>query len=677
MIVSRNWLGNYVDMEMPLEDLLHRLTMTGLNVEGVESVGDDLAIDLEVTSNRPDCLSHIGVARELGVLFDRKLRVNDPRPDSSGRTIDAASLVIECEDLCPQYVARVVHGVKVGPAPQWLQARLTTVGIARINNIVDITNYVLMETGQPLHAFDLDRLSGGQIEVRRARDGERLVAIDQREYELTRDMCVICDDARPVAIGGVMGGLETEIGEATTNVLIETASFAPQSIRSTARRLGLHSPSSFRFERLVDRQGIDEASRRCCELILQTAGGTLFGEALLAGSTPTDTREPIRLCFGRIPEVLGIDIPRDRVVRILEALGLRRHGEMTSAEVRFQPPSWRRDLVREIDLIEEVARVHGYERIPDNAPIPVFPTARSRHERLVDRIRDSLTALGFDEAITLSFVSAEQAERFTPRTDVNCFLVDHSSRTRENLLRRSLIPSLLESRRENERHGSFDAELFEIAKVYLDSDPQRNERQSEPTMIGLVCGRDFSAVKGIVERLCQELNPESFPIAQPSDIRQFEPGRGAQLRLDGSVLGWVGELRREETEGAGVREAVTVAELHLHVLEDSARTVARYSPLPAYPAIQRDLNFVLDEAVAWEQLEQCVRAAAGPLLDSVTFGGQFRGNQIGPGRKSYVVSIRFQSPERTLTSVEVDELESSVIRSCGKELHAQLRQTDN
>ena len=269
MIVSWDWLLEYVKPTASAAEVADKLMMTGLNLEGIEDVGDDLAIDLEVTSNRPDCLGHIGVAREISVCFGDELTIPTARPAESGGPVsEATSVTIECDDVCPRYIARVINGVKVGPSPAWMQNRLATIGIAPINNIVDITNYVLMECGQPLHAFDFDKLAGSRIVVRRAKDGEKIEAIDHKEYKLTSDMCVIADAEKPVAIGGVMGGAGTEIGNGTTSVLVEVADFAVKSIRGTARELNLHSDSSFRFERGIDAEQLDWASRRCCELIL-------------------------------------------------------------------------------------------------------------------------------------------------------------------------------------------------------------------------------------------------------------------------------------------------------------------------------------------------------------------------------------------------------------------------
>ncbi len=322
MIVSWNWLTQYVRLDMPVEVLAERLALTGLNHESTEEVGGDLAIDLEVTSNRSDCLSHIGVAREISVLFGKTLNVPEPRPLERGEPVEnQTSVTVETPALCPRFTARVITGAKIGESPWWLRKRLETLGQPSISNVVDITNYILFECGQPLHTYDLDKLAGHRLIVRNARKGETLKAINGKTYELTPEMLVIADAERPVGLGGVMGGLETEIGDGTTNILIEAAQFDPMTIRRTSRALGLSSPSSYRFERGLDPERTEWASRRCAEMILDLAGGQLHPGVIDVGP-PTPERRPITLRLDQLPRVLGIEIGRDEVARILLALGL-------------------------------------------------------------------------------------------------------------------------------------------------------------------------------------------------------------------------------------------------------------------------------------------------------------------------------------------------------------------
>jgi phenylalanyl-tRNA synthetase beta chain len=680
MLVSWDWLKQYVAPDVTPEVLADRLTMTGLNLEEFHDVAGDTCIDFEVTSNRPDCLGHLGVAREAAVVYDKPLLIPTAMPPSGTTPVaSVTSVVNECLDLCSQYHARVIRGVKVRSSPAWMQRRLQTVGIACINNIVDITNYVLMECGQPLHAFDMNKLHGQRIVVRRARTGERLQAIDHKEYVLTPDMCVIADADHPVALAGVMGGAETEITSLTNNVLIESALFTPLSIRNTSRRLKLHSDSSYRFERALDPHGPEWASRRCCELILELAGGELLDGSVFAGTPPRVVCEPITLRFAQIRRILGIDVPNDEAVRILIALGLMLVGGGTLTDAAkgtsatFVPPSNRRDLAREIDLIEEVARIHGYDKLPANVTVPLCLSQKSHRDRVADRIQSALTGAGFYEALTVSLVSERLHNLFRPRGEVAPLSIDHSDFRETNLLRQSLVPSLLESRRANERRGTFGAQLFEIAAVYLSADKSLPQSESEPTMVSFVSGKSYAELKGVVELLAARVNPSAVVTARPSSIPQFMDGRGAEVLLNGKLWGWLGELDRSITDQVDLRDAVSIAELDVSVLEAAADLVPRFQSLPSYQGAARDLNFVLDDPVTWSELETVVRGAAGPLLESVGFGDQYRGKQIPEGKKSYLVTLMYRSPERTLTSDEVEAAQQSVIAACQQKLGATLR----
>ncbi len=678
MIVSKNWLAEYVPLPHSVEELTHRLTMSGLNLEEFHDVHEglskpDVAIDIEVTSNRPDCLGHIGVAREVSVLFGEPLTI--PKADvveSGAEAATAAAISIECFDLCPEYHGRVIRGVKIGPAPIWLQDRLAAVGMNSVNNVVDVTNFVMMECGQPLHAFDLNKLHGQKIVVRRAKKGETITAIDQRPYALTEDMCVIADADRPVAVAGVMGGFDTEISDSTTNVLIEAASFASLSVRATARSLKLHSPSSYRFERKVDRKSLDWASRRCCELILKVAGGTLMKGSVVAGDSVPATRDFITLRFAQVGRLLGIEIAADECVQILQQLGLKCL-DRNADSATFEPPGWRPDLLREVDLIEEVARIHGYEHIPIDATLPVVATARTLRERVIDAVRTQLVSSGLSEALTLSFVSEQQRQMFRPAGDIPPVAVHHSSRSHENHLRQSLIPSLLACRRQNERHGYANAELFEVARVYLTAGFGQAEHRAEPLTIGIVSGRPFAQLSGVVEALAAELAPHAILTTEPAPHPEYTSGRGATVSLNGKPWGWLGELSREVLNQSDLQDAVCVAELRLPLIEEIFEVRRSYTPLPRFPSISRDLNFVLPESVSWAQLSETVSKSAGSLLLGTSFGGQYRGKQINADHKSYLITCRFMAADRTLTTEEVDAVVKNVIASCETQLTAKLR----
>lgn len=670
MIVSWNWLKDYVPLNMPLSEAEERLAMAGLNHEGTETIGDDFAIDLEVTSNRPDCLGHLGVAREIAVLWDEDLKIPEPSPmTSSAHVTDVASVSIESPELCPRYTARLIRGVKVGPSPDWLAQRLQTLGIAVISNLVDITNYVMMECGQPLHAFDFAQLEGGKIIVRDARKDEPFVAIDHREYALQPGMCVIADGSRPVALGGVMGGADSEVSETTVDVLIEAADFSPLSIRSTARALRLHSPSSYRFERGVDPAGIDWASRRASEMILDLAGGELMEGVIDVQPNPPKPRSPVVFRFSQVKRILGIELDSARVIEILENLGVQRtSGDQASAQ--FQPPSWRRDLTREIDLIEEVARIHGYDEIPEDVGVPMAPSHRRDVDRVKQTIRQVLLASGFSEAMTASVVDEKSSKAFSPWTDAEPIRSSTPMLRGANCLRRSLVPSLLESRRVNESLANETIELFETAKVYL---PRTGELPEEPTMVSLTSGSDFYEVKGVIEAIVSALHVGEDLETKPLNDSYLKSDQSCLLLLDGKLLGYLGVVSAAAAKEASLRGATTVAEIRMDVLQDAACLVPQFQPLSPYPAINYDFNFIVNEDVVWADLASSVKQAGGDCLEDIHYQETYRDpERDGPGRKRLMLSVRLRSASQTMTGDQADAIRQGIIAACEKNHGAAL-----
>jgi phenylalanyl-tRNA synthetase beta chain len=670
MIVSWNWLTDYLRLDMPVEILTERLMLAGLNHESTVEVGGDLAIDLEVTSNRPDCLGHLGVAREIGVLFGREVCFHDPRPRSSGADVSTLATVrIDDPTLCPRFTARLISGVKVGESPWWLRKRLETLGIRPISNVVDVTNYVMLECGQPLHAYDFAKVNGRTLIARRAAQGETLRAINGKTYELTPEMLVIADASRPVGLAGVMGGLETEIGPGTIDVLIEAARFDPLNVRKTSRALGLHSDSSYRFERPIDPEVTEWASRRCAELILETAGGTLHPGLIDEGGIAWE-RPVVTIRLEQLPRVLGITIDPAEVGRILLALGLSHEGGPPEAP-RFRAPSWRSDLEREIDLIEEVARIHGYEHIPEDRAVPLAGSPRAPRERVEDATRSLLAGLGFDEAVTLSFVTDEMVGSHDLNPNVAPIRVEHSVRRRANALRQSLIPSLLGVRKHNEAHGNEGVDLFEIANVYLPR-PDR-PLPDEPTLLTLLSGRDFFGLKGTVETLLARFHCEKQLVVRPSRSPWFTPGRSAEMFLDKTRLGWIGEVDRSKLDVMEVRNPCAAAELDLGVLVDRADLVPRHHPLPPLPAVSRDLSLVVPRALPWSDLAGVVGLAGGSHLESIVYLDSFRVGNIPDDRQSLHFGLRFRHPERTLTGDEVEHSVRAIVDACASRFEATLR----
>ncbi|MCE5304019.1 MAG: phenylalanine--tRNA ligase subunit beta [Planctomycetaceae bacterium] len=672
MLVSWNWLKQYVPLDMPVEELTRRVMMSGLNHESTSEVGGDLVIDLEVTSNRPDCLGHLGIAREVAVLFGKSLTLPAaaPKENASAPVDKLVRVRIECPDLCLRYTARVVRGVKIGPSPSWMVRRLAAVGIASINNVVDISNYVMMECGQPLHTFDFGKLQGHEIVIRRPASGETIEAIDHKNYPLGPDLCMICDARNPVAIGGVMGGATTEISDQTCDVLVEAAEFDPVSIRSTARQLNLHSDSSYRFERRVDPEGLDWASRRCCQLILELAGGELAAGMVGVGRRPPQ-RKPIVLRRSQIQRILGIDVPADRVREILVSLGNEPQSTSVADSLTFVPPSWRRDLSREIDLIEEVARIHGYDAIPEDVGVPMVPSARRREDRVLERIRRVLTSLGYDEAMTLSVVDQRTSQSMSPWTDAEPLCSRMPVLRGADRLRRSLTPSLLAARRTNESLANAEIELFEIARAYL---PRPDDLPLEDLMLAITSGRHFDEVKGAIEAIFEELKIVDRPTADDSDLAVLDPGAACRLQFRGEPFGYVGQLRPEALKQFDLRGATTVAEIRVAPLIETADLVPRCAPQSPYPAVTRDLNLVVDQSIRWADVAATVRQSAGPCFESLEYRDTYRDAQrLGADRKSLLLTVALRSSEGTLTSAEADAVRDRIVAACRAQHGAELR----
>jgi phenylalanyl-tRNA synthetase beta chain len=670
MIVSWNWLTEYVRLDMPVEMLTTRLALAGLNHEHTTEVEGDLAIDLEVTSNRPDCLCHLGVAREIAVLFQKALSVPRAQAPARGQRVEKSAAVrVEAPDLCPRFTARVVSGVKVGESPWWLRKRLQTLGTRPINNVVDITNYVMFECGQPLHAYDLDHLGGRAIVVRRGRAGEVLKAINGRAYTLDPAMLVIADEVRTVGLAGVMGGLDTEISAATRDVLIEAAQFDALCVRRTVRGLGLESEASRRFERPMDPEATEWASRRCAELILELAGGTLH-EGVIDTGAPIPPRPAVTLRLDQIPRILGITIDRSVVERILPPLGLEPLGA-ANGTLKYRPPSWRSDLEREIDLIEEVARIHGYEHIPEDRPVPLVSSPRGRRERVESEVRTHFAGIGVDEASTVSLVDDALAIALHPGPTHPPLRVDSNRRKRENALRQSLVPSLLAARAYNEAHGNADAELFEIGNVYIPNPGA--PLPHEPARLAIVVGRDYLGLKAVIESLLVRLHIAADLSVSPASVPLFKPGRAAELHLGPAHFGYMGEVDLGQLGSLDLHAPCAAAELSFDLLVEQANLVPQHRPLPPFPAIARDLSLVVRQSLPWSELAATVRLAAGPYLESLTYLDTFRGGNVPPGWQSLHFGLRFRHPDRTLTGEEADGVVKTIVEACAARFEASLR----
>ncbi|WP_231603484.1 phenylalanine--tRNA ligase subunit beta [Neorhodopirellula pilleata] len=683
-------MSRYVDLTLSHDELVDRFSLSGLNHEEsntvtLDSGAEDIIIDLEVTSNRGDCLGHIGVAREVGVLTNQPLKIPTIEfQESARKASDCLTVRNEFEQACPRYTARVIEGVRVGRSPQWMQDALKSIGIGIVNNIVDVTNYVMMECGQPLHAFDADQIDGDTIVIRpgktdaKGKSQEVLEAIDHRKYELNADTCVIADASSPLAIAGVMGGAISEVSETTTRIVIEAADFVPLSVRRTARRLKLHSPSSFRFERRVDPAGIDWASRRACQLITEIAGGTVLTGAIdTADSVPT--REPITLRLSQIERVLGIAIDAATIHKILVGLGCRaeisRDAESANT-IDCVPPTWRHDLTREIDLIEELARINGYDKIPETAPIPVTPSSKRTFDSAMQRLRGVMTAAGFSEAMTPSLVVEKLDTSLSPWTDRPALQTRTAMLEGSKRLRRTLIPSLLQSRAANWASASINADLFEIAHAYLPADENATGEDALPAEtyhVAMIGGEDFFGVKGVIETLLGRMGIEGDLRVESVDRDGFAPGGLVALKLSDETIGYLGILDEKLISSWKLSGPVIAAELSADVLVQHSQLVPQQRQVSAFPAIKRDLNLVLPESIRWDGLSSVIRSAADERLTSLSYQETYRNEKVdGPDRKRVLFSMELQSLTETLSGNDADEIVESVVTRCEKELGAVL-----
>jgi len=673
MNISLEWLNAYLDHPTDADEAERVLTDLGFPIEGLEEHSGDTVLDVEVTSNRGDCLSHIGVARELAAGTGRELQLPaiDLHEPGDADPVDPVerltSVANEAEDLCPVYTARVIRGVKVGRSPDWLVRRLEAIGLRSVNNVVDVTNYVLMEMGQPLHVFDLARLAERRIVVRRAAPKEPFTAIDGSKHGLDESMLVIADAERPVAVAGVMGGLESEVGEQTVDVLLESARFDPLSVRTTSRALKLSSDSSYRFERGVDPKGVERASRRAAALIVELAGGEPAKGVIRVGEAEPEPRtvdlRPERAC-----RLLGCEIATADMVKHLAALELK--PQQSNGDIRCAIPSHRLDLEREADLIEEVARVHGYDEIPMDSAMRFRirpPQDRVEARKRLGRV---LTAHGYHETITFTFLAVERGAPFLPRNTAPV-TIDDEVRRAEPMLRPALIPSLLTVRKTNQDAGNSRLRLFETGSVCWEEAHQIMERRRLGLLMDLPeKAADLHDLRGTIEELVEQLTGREATFT-PVDDARFDAA--AEVSLDGQPLGRMGKLAAKLVDQFDLQTAVAAADLELDPLLAAYPPTPTVTTLPKYPAIERDLSVIVAEQTSWSSVEKVIERAGPELLERVRFVDTYRGKQVGAGRKSVTFRLLFRDPDKTLRHDEVDPQVSRVVEQLRKDLDAELR----
>ena len=696
MKVSYSWLKEFVDVPAPAEEVASRLALTGTNIAGIENGLQGTIIDAEVTSNRPDCLGMLGIAREVGAIYRLPVKAIAPKPaeSSSAKARDAVSVKIEAPELCGRFTARVIRGVKIQPSPAWLKQRLEAADTASISNVVDISNYVLLETGHPLHTFDYDLLRNHSIVVRRARHNEKIRTLDGIERTLDTNVSVVCDGdgSRTVGIGGIMGGAETEISFSTKNVLIECAWFDPIAVRRSARSLKLHTEASTRFGRGADPEMAELASRRAAELILQLAGGELLsGVVDVYPGKPAPKR--ITLTRAEFLRIMGADVPDKDVEAILTSLGFapvrvdHTRGAANSLLAAWDcaQPSWRADVEREIDVIEEVARVYGLDKFPPRLPAARAGAARLPHQEAETRLRERLIGLGYHEILTIPHVAEERNELFRPADALPTKLANPLSEE-AGVLKSTGAVTMAGAIEWNLNHGQRDARLFEIGSHYRFVNGKPVE-----TRVLSVGATGLARAQGLYdaprEYIFGDLKGDLDAIGALSGGFRWEHGgpdwlnaarRGTLfLGKEGNQpLGVAGQLTKRVADKLKFRQDVYLAEIALgplYCMYYGVKNNRRYQALPRFPAVERDFSLFLADGVTFAEVQRTIESLGIPEIACIEAVDLFRGKNVPAGKYSLLVRATFQSRESTLTEAQISEFSSRIVGALEKNLGAALR----
>lgn len=649
---------------------------------------EDWIFDLNITPNRADCLCILGVAREVAALTGQSLRY--PLGKKFEGPIEAdrqTSVILERPDLCPRYVAKLIFGARISPAPFWMRRRLQVVGVRAISNIVDVTNYVMLELGQPLHAFDFDRLEERGIVVRTANPGEFFTTLDGVMRPMPEEGLMICDRKKPVALAGIMGGLNSEVHAETTNVLLESAYFDPMGIRRTSKRIGLTTEASLRFERGIDPNGCLRAADRAAALMVELGGGSLARGAV--DNYPRKIESPkIFLRVSRVNKILGTSIRSQEIQKYLQNLQLQVEPQ-GSDEFQVTPPTFRVDLQREIDLIEEVARLHGFERIPVTLPSGrVAAEKKTKMQRAAERARNLMTAFGFWEVITYGFMSAKMLQDLklsSPDKRARALRIHNPLSEDQSVMRTTLIPGLLQTARNNAHRQNLDLRLFELGRVFFPREGQDLPEEVE-VISGLLTGLreeetwskpkaefDFFDLKGALENLFDGLGVTGYRFLPERNEPFLHPGKACRVEVNEQSLGIMGEAHPDVGETFEFKQKIFLFELNFQGLAESIRESRFFQPLPRFPAVTRDLALIVDEKIAAGDLLSTLWQANTGLIAEVSIFDLYRGKPIPPKKKSLAFRLKYRREDRTLTDAEVNELHQKIIELLANRYGAVLR----
>lgn len=639
----------------------------------------DSVVDFEITPNRPDCLSMLGMAREAAAVFGHQLKYPDIKAQNeTGDVNDYIKVEVKNTELCPRYTARVIKDVKIGQSPWWLQKRLMHGGMRPINNIVDITNFVMMEYGQPLHAFDIRNIAGGKIIVDTAQQGTKFTTLDGTERELSDSILMINDAEKPIAVAGIMGGLNSEIKEDTTTVVLESANFNGDSVRASSKELVLRTEASGRYEKGIDANLCEAAADRVCRLVEMLGCGTVVGSSVDVYPEVQEAR-PLDVRASRINHVLGTDIPEDDMVKIFESLEMT--VETKGDIMTVTPPTVRQDLLIEEDYVEEVARMYGYDELPVSLPLGGQAAKLTKAEELRTKTRNILTGYGLDEILTYSFVSPKSVDKVgISDTDIskrNFVKIINPLGEENSVMRTMLTPNMMDVLSKNFAKGNKSARLFEIGRIFnnvkVNCDGQPLE--AEGLCIGTYGdGADFFELKGIVDGMLGLLGIKGAEYEAESGLSMYHPGRCANIISDGELIGTIGEMHPDVAERYGISERVYTCELLFTIVMAQSKTEIIYKPLPKYPAVTRDIALLVDENVTVGSIMKIIEENGGRLLEKAELFDVYRGKQIESGKKSVAFALTYRDAEKTLTDDEVSEVHKNILSGLEKGLNAVLRE---
>ena len=670
MKLSLNWLKDYIDPKLSRTKLVERLTMAGLEVEAIESVGKDTVLEIEVTPNRPDCLSILGLALEIGAITGRT--VKNPKIKNFKTTSLKKLIHIENKKECCRYIATLIRDAHISDAPREIKERLASMGIQAINNAVDITNFVMMETGQPLHAFDYDKLAGGEIMVRRAKAGESIVTLDGVERKLDPCILVIADAKKPVAIAGIMGGKDTQITLDTKNILLESAHFDMGTIRRASRSLGLRSDSSYRFERNVNFEGVLTGANRATDLLLSLIGGHYSGRGEVS-SKVRNAAAKIKIKITDIESLLGLEITPVKIKTWLGRLGFKVTAQ--AGILTVVPPVNRADIGQDVDVIEEIARMIGFDHLPSK--LPMIKTANipvdKRPREIKDHIRRVLTA-GMEEIITLSMINAKALVK-SNMAGIPAVRIFNPLNQDQELMRPAMLPSFLQVVVTNINRGQKDLRFFEIGKIYSKNKEQETlgllltGRRAHDWRSSKKEGVEFSDLKGALERIFQTAGIDV--VYEGANTPVFDPACAAAIIVGGKQIGVLGRIERKVLNNWDIKPLdVYFAELHLDEILSLPGKPLKYQPISEFPAIVRDVSLAVKKDVPYGKIEEICRKQGGDILKSVHFIEQYLGDKIPSGTKGLVFSCQYQSNTRTLREDEVSAVHERILQALTRDLAA-------